>query len=276
MGSLSILVAVTLACYGVIALVLAWVARKVGSSRGKFRFGLLALLAVVFLVLGCVAIAMVLPHDFSARLPILLCLLLIELVAPPFILKRIFRLKMKRALVVYLVLVALMAIQSLPTYAVKGYLVEAFEIPTATMSPTIEPTHRFLANKLLQPRRWDLVVYWNESVDGRREPFCRRLIGLPGERLRFENGNLYVNDQLAQPPPVLEGKLHASGNGFKSGPWKYADGETISLGANEFFVVGDNIAVSADSRVNGPSDRSALIGVVDVTYWPLSRFKLLR
>ena len=268
----------TLACYAMSAWVLSWVARKAGSERAKFRFALLAVILVsVLSALYLVAMA-VLPHGSAVRLPTILGLLVIELVAPFFIFKRIFRVKAKHAFILYLVFVGVIAIQSIfATCVLKRYLAEAFRTPSPTMSPTIEPSDRFLANKLLHPRRWDVVVYWNHSEsDGPPQPFCKRLIGLPGERLRFENGNLYVNDQLTQPPPVLAGKLHASADGFKGGPWKFADGETISLGPDEFFFVGDNIAISADSRVNGPSDRTALIGVVDAIYWPLGRFRVLR
>ena len=213
-----------------------------------------------------------------SRTPISIGLLIIELAGPFFIVQRIFRLKMKGALVVYLALVAAIAIQSaFTTYVVKRHLTEAFYMPTPTMSPTIEPTDRFLTNKLRQPRRWDVVVYWNHPQgDGAPLPYCKRLIGLPGEHLRFQNGNLYVDEHAVQPPAVLAGKLRASTTGSATGIWKYADGETISLGADDFFFVGDNIAVSLDSRASGPSDRSTIVGVVDAIYWPLSRLRTVR
>jgi hypothetical protein len=57
---------------------------------------------------------------------------------------------------------------------------------------------------------------------------------------------------------------------------RYSDGETIQLGGREFFFVGDNVGRSGDSRILGPSDRSALVGVVDLRYWPIGRVAILR
>jgi signal peptidase I len=263
-----------LVCYGVTAWVLSWVARKARSPRAKFRFGMLAVLAIVALCVLCI-VAVLLVDE--AATPIFIALFVIELLGPFFILQAVFRLRFKWALVVYFAFIVVIAVESVWSLCVvKRYLVQAYHMPTPTMAPTIEPTDRFLANKLLQPRRWDVVVYWTHSEGPVPRPYCKRLIGLPGERLRFENGNLYVNDQPVQPPAVLAGKLRAATPGFARGFWKYADGETISLGTDEFFFVGDNISMSLDSRVTGPSDRSTLIGVVDAIYWPLSRFSMLR
>jgi type IV secretory pathway protease TraF len=59
-------------------------------------------------------------------------------------------------------------------------------------------------------------------------------------------------------------------------PVHYVEGQTILLRSNEFFFIGDNADVSLDSRLLGPSDRSAIVGVVDLMYWPLSRFHIVR
>jgi len=112
---------------------------------------------------------------------------------------------------------------------------------------------------------------------GRSQPriYCKRLIGLPGEQLRFEEGNLYVDNQPVTPPAVLAGRLHASLT--DAGPEaRYRDGETISLAGDEYFFIGDNVEASKDSRFDGPSRRGAILGVVDVLYWPLGRARIFR
>jgi signal peptidase I len=159
---------------------------------------------------------------------------------------------------------------------VRPFVVEAFIMPTASMSPTIQPGDRFCAVKLLSPRRWDVVAYLNNGPE--RVVYCKRLVGLPGERLRFEGGQLYVNDQPQAAPAVVAGRYFSAPrrDGVPMPNPRWHDGDTIQLGPNEFFFVGDNVDISGDSRINGPSDRSKLVGVVDVRYWPAGRFAVLR
>lgn len=155
----------------------------------------------------------------------------------------------------------------------RPFVVEAFVVPTGSMAPTIEPGNRVAVNKLLHPRRWDIVAY-RTNFQG-PAIYCKRVIGLPAERLRFEGGNLYVDGKLVTPPPVLAGRFRLM---IHSEPYPahYVEGQTITLGNNEFFFIGDNADVSLDSRLLGPSDRGTIIGVVDLIYWPLSRWRILR
>jgi signal peptidase I len=106
--------------------------------------------------------------------------------------------------------------------------------------------------------------------------YCKRLVGLPGERLRFENGSIYVNDQAMTAPAVVAGRYHASPFQQPNPSARYEDGQTIALGSREYFLVGDDVNISADSRIYGPSDASTLVGVVDLKYWPLDRIQIFR
>ena len=57
---------------------------------------------------------------------------------------------------------------------------------------------------------------------------------------------------------------------------RYHDGEEITLSGDEYFFVGDNVDRSLDSRLNGPSSDSSLMGVADLRFWPLDRIEFLR
>jgi signal peptidase I len=133
------------------------------------------------------------------------------------------------------------------------------------------PGDRFVVNKLDHPARWDLVTY--HSTTPGAPVYCKRVVGLPGEKVRFDQGNVYINDQLMVAPPVVAGRYHATLPTVRS---TYRDGETIGLNDREFFVVGDNVDVSADSRIYGPTDRSAIVGVVDFVYWPPGDARVVR
>ena len=156
----------------------------------------------------------------------------------------------------------------------SAYCFELFRMPTGSMEPTIEPGDRFGCQKLFRPRRCDLVAYHVEGPDP--STYCKRLIALPGEKLRFENGDIYINDRLADVPPVLAGRCHAKIEGPQERYFPYADGQTITLGDDEYFFIGDNVDASKDSRTMGPSKGAAIVGVIDLIYWPLGRFRLLR
>ncbi|CAN5485849.1 hypothetical protein BH09PLA1_BH09PLA1_05560 [soil metagenome] len=191
------------------------------------------------------------------------------------VLRQTFQLSNRRTFAPFGALLGVSAIQL--TFALgvlRPFVLEAFVTPTASMSPTLNANDRFVANKLISPRRWDLVVYW--SYDREPAQYVKRLVGLPGERLRFDEGGVFINDQPVKVPPVLAGRCRASYPHQRWQEARYHDGDTIVLGADEYFFIGDNIDISADSRISGPSKESALIGVVDWIYWPLRKFRLTR
>jgi len=259
-----------LALWLLTALLLARVARWLGSPKAKLRNGFLALFLVLLvdgisIVFGLISTAHAVP--LANILLGIADLFLIYLV-----LFRVFRLSARQTFVLYGVFLLWIAVQFVLVIAVvRPYLGEAFVLPTASMSPTLVPGNRFVVNKLAQPARWDLVTY-HSTVPG-SPVYCKRVVGLPGERLRFDQGNIYINDELMSAPPVVAGRYHAA---LPTWPTKYRDGQTIVLSDREFFVVGDNVDVSADSRIYGPTDVSSLVGVVDFVYWPPSDARIVR
>ena len=90
--------------------------------------------------------------------------------------------------------------------------------------------------------------------------FVKRLIGLPGDKIEFRAGVLYVNDQM-----VDESDIDVYIPSTRSfGP--------IVLGADEYFVVGDNRGNSNDSRAVGPISEDMIVGHVNLVVWPLRNF----
>ena len=154
-------------------------------------------------------------------------------------------------------------------FVMRAYLVEAFVLSTSSMTPTIEPGDRFVVDKLRGLHRWDIVAYRVQVPE--RAVYCKRLIGLPGERLRFTNGNLFINDEPQSAPTVIAG--HLTMTNIPS--VRYTDDQNTQLGPDEMFVVGDNIEHSNDSRFLGPSKLSDFVGVAECRYWPLNRIGML-
>jgi signal peptidase I len=257
------------------------VARGVGSHRAQFRHGLL----VVVLLFGLGVFARVIESFFVNYtrttvqvIGLAAAVLIGQLYLAFIVMKKVFDLPTKRTWAVFGAWLGLIAVQlGLMFGLVRPFVVEAFQMPTASMSPTIEPADRFLACKLLKPRRWDLIAYWNNDPHGRAR-YVKRLVALPGERLRFDGGGVFINDQAVEVPAVLAGKCHAKSPGTSRGTslMRYRDGETITLGPDEYFFVGDNIDISADSRINGPTKSADIVGVIDLIYWPARKMRIVR
>jgi signal peptidase I len=280
MHSLGIWIGFQLICLPMMAWAMGRAARAVGSPRGRMAVGMLAVLLLVAMGIGDLALASLLP-PLLPRLPAMNMLVLelilgaVQLYAIFAFLRRTFMLSTHRTWAPFGAFLGVPLLQvGLVIAFVRPYLCELFIMHTANMSPTIEPSDRFIACKIIQPRRWDIVMYWNSSPKPTR--FCQRLIALPGERLRFDDGTIFINDQPVVVPAVIAGKCHATITSMPTLPARYADGQTIVLGPNEYFFMGDHTEISYDSRFVGPTDRSKLVGVVDVIYSPLNRFRVLR
>jgi len=281
------------------AWVLAWSARAAGSSRGTLRNGLLTTLAMVglnvFLLVVVKSIGSQQPptrqmspyqveqlmqRQAQRQQQVLLfsgVLTIVQLIAIYFMLKAVFALPSGRAFVPFGVNLGMGLLSSALIFGVvRPFISESFVMPTLSMSPTLEPGDGVMANKLRRhPKRFDLVVYRNHDREEHRDDlFVKRLVALPGERLRFENGSLYINDQLLPVPHVLTGKCHAF-IGNHRGAALYDEKQTITLAPNEYFFLGDDIEISGDSRYYGPTAQSDLVGVVDLIYWPPRKIRII-
>ena len=250
----------------------AWVISATARRLGAKRFGPTRALLVILVTVAAVGINALFGVDAPAALAVLL--VVIVLGAPFVAIKLAFGLSALRSLATLVAYIA----TGLANWAVALLLVvvvcEAFRVPTDAMAPTIRNNDRVVVEKRLSPRRWDLVVYRTETDPS--QFFCKRLIGLPGENLRFEDGKLLVDGHEVDPPAVLKGRLCSAPAEMPAGERLYAEGQTIPLAGDECFFIGDNVDLSKDSRIMGPSKKPAIIGVIDLIYWPPRHFRMVR
>lgn len=110
----------------------------------------------------------------------------------------------------------------------------------------------------VQPARGDVVVV-NEPAEGAGR-FLKRLVGLPGETVSFDEGLLLIDgERLVE--PYLNGLPAVVG----------LDNSQWTLGSGKYFVLGDNRAQSIDSREFGPVRAEDILGKAWFRYWPASR-----
>jgi signal peptidase I len=138
---------------------------------------------------------------------------------------------------------------------------------------------RILVCKLISPRRWDMIVFRypaDPTVN-----YVMRLVGLPGEKLEIREGAVWIDDEKMGPPASIAGiryspTIEAFGI-THSGPGS----EPVELRPDEYFVLGDFVDQSSDSRLwqlGAPGHppyavpESHIIGVVINLYWPINRW----
>jgi signal peptidase I len=143
--------------------------------------------------------------------------------------------------------------------------VQTVHVLGSSMYPTLHDNDLLVASKisykLHQPQRGDIIVF--KPPDEASRDFIKRIIALPGERLRISNGVVYINDQVLREPYLPE-------------KWTYnnnwpASGQDQLMPANEYFVMGDNRNHSSDSRTFGPIMLDSILGKAEVRIWPLNQ-----
>lgn len=148
----------------------------------------------------------------------------------------------------------------------RQYLVEAFNVPTGAMAPTICGGDKILAWKwgYAPPRRGDLAVFIPPT--NRSQKYVKRVVALAGETVEFRKDGLYVNgSKLTE---GVFGRLPYTSVDSQ----KYAAPEQpYTVPERTVFVAGDNSPISFDSRFYGAIPLEDVIARAYKIYWPPSR-----
>ena len=136
-------------------------------------------------------------------------------------------------------------------------------VQSVSMQPTLYESDRVLVNKLAylfgSPDRKDVIVF-NPPVSDVDEPYIKRIIGLPGDMIRIENGQVFVNDEPLQ-------ETYISAPCAYDGSWSVPSGHV--------FVLGDNRNNSYDSHYWGVVALESVLGKAEFVFWPFDHLKTL-
>lgn len=132
-----------------------------------------------------------------------------------------------------------------------------FRIEGYSMEPNLHQGQYLIVNKavyrwLHPPKRGDIVVFEYPRAPDR--DFIKRVIGLPGETVEIRDGRVYVDGVQLEEPYLTE-------------PMQ-ANMAPRTIGAGEYFVLGDNRNHSSDSRSWGSLPGDNVIGKAWLSYWP--------
>lgn len=174
----------------------------------------------------------------------------------------------------------------------RGFVAQAFRIPSASMDPQLAVGDRVVVSRLAydlhEPRRGDVVVFdcplgagcapeesgsfATRAVDTvleallLRQPgveeFIKRVVALPGETVEGREGRVWIDGKPLVEPYLGEGVVTSD-----FGP--------VTVGEDKVWVMGDNRPNSTDSRVFGQVDVETIVGRAFIRVWPPTRWAFL-
>ncbi|KKP93871.1 MAG: Signal peptidase I, partial [Candidatus Moranbacteria bacterium GW2011_GWE1_36_7] len=127
--------------------------------------------------------------------------------------------------------------------------------------------HFFTVNSFRELNRADVVVF--RYPKDPKQFFIKRVIGLPGEKVKVESGVVTIYNAEHPDGFLLDEKAYLPAGLITNNP------ATVQLKADEYFVLGDNRQASHDSRVWGPLPEKDVIGKVLIRAWPLPKAEIL-
>lgn len=150
----------------------------------------------------------------------------------------------------------------------RFFVAEPFIVSGSSMVPNYQNREYLVINKMTyrfdDPQRGDVIVF--RYPKDKSQYFIKRIIGLPGESVKVENGKVIVyNEQYPQGSALTEPYLDNQNITF-------GREELVELGSDEFYVLGDNRLASSDSRVWGILPRSDIVGTAWLRVFPLDAF----
>ena len=153
------------------------------------------------------------------------------------------------------------------TWVIITFVGQRTRVDGRSMMNTLHDGDNLIVEKLSyrfsDPKRFDIIVF---PPTGKKEYYIKRIIGLPGETVQILSGMVYIDgmrldehygNEIMENPGIAE--------------------EPLTLGEDEYFVLGDNRNNSSDSRASdvGLIHRKDLIGRAWIRVWPLSQIGVI-
>lgn len=166
-------------------------------------------------------------------------------------------------------LVAFLVVFLVRWLAFNNYIVDG-----RSMEPNFVHGERVIVNKLIypfrEPKRGEVIVFL--APEGK--DYIKRVIALPGERVKVIGDTVYVNGTPIEEPYIREQVERARAAG---GSYNIGSTEEFTVPEDALFVLGDNRPESLDSRSPfvGFVPLDNVRGRADLVYWPLGKIRLI-
>lgn len=171
----------------------------------------------------------------------------------------------QRSLIAYAVLAIGVAL------AVRFFIAAPYIVSGASMEPTFDNFHYLIIDRLTydfdEPQRGDVIVF--DLPQNTSRALIKRVIGLPGETVDLRGNSVFIlNDAHPDGFRLDEPYLDQANLGGSSNM-------KVTLGPDQYFVLGDNRKVSADSRLWGVLPREDIVGRVFIRLFPFTKVSVL-
>lgn len=161
---------------------------------------------------------------------------------------------------------------------IRVFLFTPIVVDGVSMMPTLENGDRMIVNKIVytigEPDRFDIVVFHAEE----QKDYIKRIIGLPGDTVEYQNDVLYINGEPYEEPYLDQYKEEVAENQLTE-DFTLLDVPRIQsevVPAGHVFVMGDNRRKSKDSRHIGAVSIDEIIGSTKIVFWPFKDFGFVK
>jgi signal peptidase I len=152
-------------------------------------------------------------------------------------------------------------ISVLASFFIITFLYQPVKVEGTSMQPELRDQDRLFVNKFAYDfekiSRGDVVVFYYPRDPSKS--YIKRVIALPGDNIRIEDGRVYVNGKRVDESYV---------------PKRFSDVRSMAdmtVPADDYFVMGDHRSISSDSRDFGPVPRKLIYGKAAFVYWPADK-----
>ena len=144
------------------------------------------------------------------------------------------------------------------SFFIITFLYQPVRVEGTSMLPRLGDQDRLFINKFVyhfaEIHRGDVVVFHYPRDP--QKSYIKRVIAVPGDELRIDDGRTYVNGRLL-PEPYVPKRFHDS-----------RSQDVMVIQPDQYFVMGDHRSISSDSRDFGPVPRDLIYGKAAFVYWP--------
>lgn len=149
----------------------------------------------------------------------------------------------------------------------RSFVLQPFLVEGNSMEPNFHNQEFLLVDRITylfrQPKRGEVIVF--RYPKNPSEDYIKRIIGMPGDNVKIENGEILINNQLLE-ENYLQNTI------FTNVETRINNNLDVNVGQKEYFVLGDNRNASSDSRVWGMVPRKNIIGRAWFVLYPVQYF----
>lgn len=152
-------------------------------------------------------------------------------------------------------------------FLLSQFVIRPIRVQGSSMYPTLESNSLGVANvygvRANDIQRFDIAIIY---LSDKKEYLVKRVIGLPGETVSYQDGTLYINGEAMGEPFLNKAYADSFGTGFMD------DVAPITLKEDEYYCLGDNRPASRDSRYYGPFRKDTILAKGAFIFFPFRDF----